>query len=98
MSKNIKKSIAVKVYFWSVEEEKGKIKKGVAWASGTIALESNTAHGIKADTKVFNSLEEMQVKLHELLKDNDVSLVMGDNADIPRLGKGYPLKGGPWSK
>lgn len=97
MSKSGKKSISVKIYFWSVEEN-SKIKKGVAWASGTLALESNTEHDIKSDTKVFNSLEEFQIKLHELLADNDVTLVMqGDRDIIPRLGKGYPLKGGPWA-
>ena len=74
MSKSGKKSISVKIYFWSVEEN-DKIKKGVAWASGTLALESNTEHGIKSDTRVFNSLEELQIKLHELLADNDVTLV-----------------------
>lgn len=96
MPKSNKKSIAVKIYFWSVKE-KDNSKKGVAWSSGTLALESNASQGIKADNRVFNSLEEMQIKLHELLEENDVSLVMGDK-EIPRLGKGYPLKGGPWSK
>ena len=97
MPKVDKKSISVKVYFWSVKRGRG-VEKGNAWAAGTLALESNECHEIKSDTRVFNSLEELFVKLHELLKDNNVSLVMGETEKVPRLGKGYPLKAGPWGR
>ena len=91
MSKSGKKSITLKLYFWNIEKKKG-------WASGTIALESNKYHEIRSDTKIFNSLEEFMIKLHEILNDNDISLVMADEEGgiVPRLGKGYPLKAGPW--
>jgi hypothetical protein len=38
MSKVDKKSISVKVYFWSIKRGRG-IEKGNAWAAGTLALE-----------------------------------------------------------
>jgi hypothetical protein len=40
---------------------------------------------------MFNNLEEFMVKLDELLRQHDITLVVSDDGNyVPRLGKGFP--------
>jgi hypothetical protein len=89
---------SVKIYFWPVKKRGSIIEKRIAWAGGILALESNEFHETRSDAKIFNSLEEFFIRLHELLNENEVSLIMASEKDerVQRLGKGYPLKAGPW--
>ena len=65
-------------------------KKG--WATGTSYVRASQTHGIRADDSVmFNNLDELVVKLDQLLKRHDISLVIRDEKGnlVPRLGKSY---------
>ena len=88
--------IIVHMRFWTDyydEKENKKNFKKKAWAAGTLYLRASKFHGIKADKSIpFNNLEELIMKLDELLKNNDVELIIKDEKGnlTPRLGKGYP--------
>lgn len=93
-----KTGIFVTIRFWTDfinknDEREYFEKKG--WAAGTLYLRASEFHGIKAGkTIIFDSLEELQLKLDQLLRDHEVTLVMQDDEEnlIPRLGKGYPKR------
>ena len=64
-----------------------------AWGAGSMRIRASDLHGIKAgDSIMFNNLEELMVKLDQLLRQHDVSLVIKDEKGslLPRLGKSYP--------
>jgi hypothetical protein len=96
MTTQDEKGIFVTIRFWTdfAEQDGTKIvipKK--AWAAGTLYVRASQVHGIRAeDSVMFNNLEELLVKLDELLKKRDVSLVIRDEKGnlVPRLGKSYP--------
>ena len=93
-----KKGIFVTIRFWTEflndkDEKEYHEKKG--WAAGTLYLRASKFHGIKSDKKIFfDSLEELQLKLDQVLRQQEVTLVMQDSEGnlIPRLGKGYPKR------
>jgi len=65
------------------------------WAAGTLYLRASEFYGIKSDkTVMFNNLEELHIKLDELLRNHEVTLMMRDEDGvlIPQLGKGYPKR------
>lgn len=90
------KGIFVTVSFWTTflkEDGTRRIIPKQAWAAGTLYVRASETHGIKAGRTVpFNNLEEFLVKIDEVLKENEVTLVMQDEKGdlLPRLGKGYP--------
>jgi hypothetical protein len=90
------KGIFVTIRFWTdFTQPNGKlgITPKQAWAAGSIYVRASDLHGIKAgDPIIFNNLEELMVKLDQLLKQHDVSLVIKDDEGNlrPRLGKSYP--------
>ncbi|MHA1222776.1 MAG: hypothetical protein ACTSP3_05880 [Candidatus Heimdallarchaeaceae archaeon] len=97
MSKE-KTGIFVTIRFWTdFENKKGKKEhyEKIGWAAGTLYLRASEFHGIKADKPiVFNNLEEFHSKLDQLLRNQEITLMMQDEKGklIPRLGKGYPKR------
>jgi len=91
-----KKGIFVTIRFWTdFAKEDGSLvvipKR--AWAAGSLYVRASELHGIKSGKSVmFNNLEELMVKLGELLKQHDISLVIRDEEGnlLPRLGRSYP--------
>jgi hypothetical protein len=64
-----------------------------AWAAGSMYVRASDVYGIKTGNPVmFNNLEEFMVKLDQLLRQHDITLVIQDEKGncIPRLGKSYP--------
>ena len=92
--------IFVTVRFWTDDVYPGKkIVPKKAWAAGSLYLQASEIHGIKPTKPViFNNLEELMLKLDELLKSQGITLVMQSESGevVARLGKGYPAKSGPW--
>ena len=91
-----KKGIFVTIRFWTdfLKEDGtvGVIPKQ-AWAAGSLYVRASDLHGIKSGKPVmFNNLEELAVKLDQLLKHHGVTLVIKDDRGnlLPRLGKSYP--------
>lgn len=90
------KTISVIIRFWSVfnkEDDTKEIIPKQAWAAGTLYVKASELHGIKSGKPVmFNNLEEFMMKLDQLLRDHDITLVIQDEDGnlIPRLGKSYP--------
>ena len=88
--------IFITIRFWTdFSKDDGSIGiiQKQAWAAGSLYLRASKSHGIVSDKPVmFNSLEELIVKLDELLRKQEVTLVMQDaeGNTVPRLGKGYP--------
>lgn len=95
MSKQ-EKGIFVTIRFWTDFEKPDGTKYIIpkqGWAAGTLRVRASLAHGIKAGESVmFNNLEEFMVKLDQLLRQHDITLVMTDDSGnfVPRLGKSYP--------
>jgi len=90
------KGIFVTIRFWTdFSREDGTIgtipKQG--WAAGSLYVRASELHGIKSGKSVmFNNLEELMVKLDQLLKQHDITLVIRDEEGnlLPRLGRSYP--------
>ena len=64
------KTIGLKIYFWTNNLPKRVGDKDSVipfWEGGQIALEANKEKGIKAQTLIFNSLEELPMKIKEIL-------------------------------
>jgi len=91
-----KKGIFVTIRFWTdFLKEDGKVGTipKQAWAAGSLRVRTSEIHGIKSGKSImFNNLEELMVKLDQLLKQHDISLVIRDEKGnlLPRLGKSYP--------
>lgn len=88
--------IFVTIRFWTdflrEDGNKGIIPKK-AWAAGSLYVRASKLHGIKSGNPVlFNNLEELMVRLDQLLKQHDIDLVVEDEKGnlVPRLGKSYP--------
>jgi hypothetical protein len=95
MTAQDEKGIFVTIRFWTDFDKNGKkvIVPKQAWAAGTLYARASQVHGIRAeDSVMFNNLEELLVKLDELLKKRDISLVVMDDKGklVPRLGKSFP--------
>lgn len=92
--------IFVTIRFWTdFTDEKGEkfYREKEAWAAGTLYLRASKRHGIKSGNPIiFNNLEELNIQLDKLLRENDIKLVMKteDGGLVARLGKGYPK--GTW--
>ena len=90
------KGIFVTIRFWTdftMEDGTLGIVPKQGWAAGSMYIRASDLHGIKSgDPVIFNNLEELMVKLDQLLKQHDVSLVIKDEKGnlLPRLGKSYP--------
>ncbi|MEM3551861.1 MAG: hypothetical protein QXV01_12320 [Candidatus Bathyarchaeia archaeon] len=83
--------IFVTIRFWTDFNKKVIPKQ--AWAAGSMRVRASKVHGIKSGESVmFNNLEEFMVKLDELLRQHEITLVISDEVGdyVPRLGKGYP--------
>lgn len=96
MLKDEKSGIFVTIRFWtdfSREDGTLGIIPKQAWAAGALYVRASKLHGIKSASPVmFNNLEELMVKLDQLLRKHGVTLVVQDDKGnyIPRLGKSYP--------
>lgn len=96
IAKRETKGIFVTIRFWTdFYKENGTVgiipKK--AWAAGSMYVRASKLHGIKSgDPVMFNNLEELIVKLDQLLRQHGITLVIQDEKRnlMPRLGKSYP--------
>jgi hypothetical protein len=82
-------TIGVTIRLWTdgIAGKEGYIVPGHAWAGGTIYVQANPAHGIRAGKAVpFNRWAELPLKLEEALEAAGVRLHIGTPAD--RL---YPI-------
>jgi len=90
------KGIFITIRFWTdftKEDGTSVIIPKTAWAAGSMYVRASKLHGIKSGNPVvFNNLEELMMKLDQLLKQYNVSLVIRDEEGnlLPRLGKSYP--------
>ena len=90
------KGIFVTIRFWTdFSREDGTVgvipKHG--WAVGSLYVRASELHGIRSGKSVmFNNLEELTVKLDQLLKQHGITLVIRDEEGklLPRLGRSYP--------
>jgi hypothetical protein len=74
------KTIGVTIRFWNMEP--GEVQPGHVWAAGTITVQANDSHAIKAgETLVFNRMAEIPLKLEEALEAAGVRLHIGQPAD-----------------
>jgi small-conductance mechanosensitive channel len=69
------KMIKVSIRFWTDGLPKSANRK-TAWAKGVVYLNYNKARAIGPDHLMFNDSTELLQKIQELLKRNDVKLVM----------------------
>lgn len=88
--------IFVTIRFWTDFRKEDGTKYIIpkqAWAAGSMYVRASTVHGIKSGSPVmFNNLEELMVKLDQLLRQHDITLGTADDKGnfMPRLGKSYP--------
>ena len=75
------KMIEVKLRFWTNElaSEEGMIRPKHAWDFGMVRIDSNAAHGIKADKnpRPFNSFNDIASVVEDVLVEYGVTLHHG---------------------
>lgn len=76
-AKHGEKMIEVSVRFWTnaLSRRRGTVKPKHAWTSGSVRVQANKAHGIKASRpRTFNSLLDLGKAVEQTLNDNGIVL------------------------
>jgi len=71
------KTIGLTVRFWTNDlPDKIGEKYTPVWNSGSIVVEANKNLGIKASSKVFNNIAEIETVIKQLLTKNKIAIIV----------------------
>jgi hypothetical protein len=71
------KTIGVTIRLWNVKDG-DDFQPGHSWAAGSVTVQANSAHGIKAgESFIFNQMSDLMPKLEEALKAAGIKLHIG---------------------
>lgn len=90
--KKVKKTIGITIRFWTNDLPDGFVgkKRQACWGCGNVHLESNPTKGIRNDNIIFNSFDEVPLRIQELFIRNKILMLVDmarEKRALMRLGK-----------